>query len=118
MRKRFEPRRLVSETQRLETIAARHGFPDGNIGRAAFNTEEAAHTIAQQSESPSLATFVTSYTRKPRPLERGGQCGSTDNPLRAATNLGDGKVCRSIATRSGGAPRRRKSRATSRGRKE
>ena len=48
----MEPRRLVSEAQWLETIAARHGLPDGNVGRAAFNTEEAAHTIAQQSESP------------------------------------------------------------------
>jgi len=47
-----EPRRLVSEAQWLETIAARHGLPDGNVGRAASNTEEAAHTIAQQSESP------------------------------------------------------------------
>ena len=65
----MEPRRLVSETQRLETIAARHGFPDGNAGRAAFNAEEAAHTIVQRSESPLTRKILNKSHEEASPAE-------------------------------------------------
>ncbi len=114
----MEPRRLVSETKRLGTIAAYHSFPDGNVGRAAFNTEEAAHTIAQQSESPLTRNIRNkSHEETPpagarRAMRLYGQPTQGGYESRRPQGLSFDR--HTLWWR----PSRRKSSATSRGRKE
>jgi predicted TIM-barrel fold metal-dependent hydrolase len=71
----------VAETQWLETIAARHGFPSGIVAYAALNSEGAADMIAQQAESPLTRGIRHKPHAEASPSEaRRGHAGSMDDP--------------------------------------